>query len=277
MNKFFKFSLHWLCVVVILVTFNAACTQTKTLFGSHAEKITVLIRRSTVIPPIKIIPVASGVIIGQKQEGKKYMYYILTANHSLSSKNDYQIVTYDQKEHSVTYDAENLQDVDDCTDLAILKFTSKKDYSLVKLDYSELPPKTQISLFGWANGETPTLVKGKIIDPKYLSSPKPNQECERLAFDNSQEEEPMPGMSGGPILNANNHLVGIYVGRNLFGINLGTSIRPFPKIAPDLSRLIENPQQKWWENIQNSPPFNWIVLIAALAGIGGFIITIFHH
>lgn len=278
MNKFLKFQLSWLLVVLVIITINAACSRIETPIKTHREKITVLIRRSTVIPPIKDIPVASGVIVAREKKGDNYLYSILTASHSLTYKNKYTIVTHDQQEHPVEYEPIDLKEVDDCIDLAILQFSSNKNYSLGKLNYSDpLQKKTPINLIGWANGETLLLVEGKMIDPKFSANPEPNQECNRLAFGNSQKE-PMPGMSGGPILNQNSELVGIYVARNLAKTNLGISIQDFRETASindsNLINLIDNPPKTWYRNIQNTSVFHWIVFFAGIAAIVTLFVTI---
>ena len=225
---------------------------------------------------------ALELLLREKKKGDNYLYYILTADHSVFHNNNYQVVTHDKKEHLGQYDPEDLKSNSKCLDLAVLKFTSNQNYPLAKLDYfDELSKDTPINVIGWANGKTLQSIDGTMINPKFRSSPEENQVCERLAFDNSQGgPEPMPGMSGGAILNEKSDLVGIYVARNLFGHNLGISIQDFRENASkDLlqtiqkSRFIETqPKNK---DIENTRFFNWTALIASLATIATLFVTIY--
>jgi len=204
--------------------------------GKVAKQVTVL---------IKFNEVGSGVIIKREQN----TYYVLTAKHVVDeSDQNYTIVTADEREHKLSYNnVEKFPGVD----LAIAKFNSDQNYSVVKLgDSSKTPEGTAVYVAGFPKVGTAIDRSIYQFTPGQVTanSSKPLAEGYGLVYTNKT----LPGMSGGAVLNSDGRLVAIH-GRAEAGVlerqtdtvyvktgfNLGIPINTFigksPKIAKDIS------------------------------------------
>jgi len=147
----------------------------------------------------------SGVIIARS--GKTY--YVATAEHVIRQSGSYSLQTYDGKQHQLSSNAVKvLRGVD----LAVLEFTSDRNYRVARLANSDL-------LYGVESTSTPiytagfpaktsnkprryVLSQGQIM----RNSPGDMAEGYSLFYTNAT----LPGMSGGPILDADGRVVGIH-------------------------------------------------------------------
>ncbi|MBW4641660.1 MAG: tetratricopeptide repeat protein [Goleter apudmare HA4340-LM2] len=143
------------------------------------------------------IGIGSGIIFERKGD----TYFVLTNHHVVEEPGRYEIIAPDGDRHLVYYSQElpNL-------DLAILQFTSKKNYGVAKFGNSDkLTEGMTVYAVGWAKipgSDQPSyqFTKG------YIRSRLQNSDQGyALGYDN----EAIPGMSGGPILDENSLLVGI--------------------------------------------------------------------
>ncbi|WP_066426017.1 serine protease [Anabaena sp. 4-3] len=161
-----------------------------------AEKITVLIDSKAP---------GSGVII--KRQGN--IYTVLTAYHVVNKPNfKYEIVTPDNQRYQLNY--QTVKRLDNKIDLAILQFTSNKDYQVAKFGNSDklirrtnvyvagFPHKTagvKVSVYDCRNGQVIANATQASIDNGY-----------NLIYDNPT----LIGMSGGAVLNDQGEVIGIH-------------------------------------------------------------------
>lgn len=194
---------HLLKIIGITIL-STTCISTAALAESSdktskiAEEITVLIKDNE--PPI-----GSGVIIDKKNQ----TYYVLTAKHVVEEMNmqeDITISTSDEQEHLLLKDdIQYLAEID----LAIVKFTSTKNYRVATIGNSEVVQegsKTFVSgfpnpslaiprpVFNFTEGKV-TSNNGKSLIVGYA-----------LIYSNNT----LPGMSGGSVLNEQGHLIAIH-------------------------------------------------------------------
>lgn len=281
-----------LVVTVILTVPLAAVGQSIKDIKKKAQESTVLILRETVIGPREMIPQGSGAIIGWEETGSdKYNYYVLTADHVLPKDNKYEVKTHDGKSYSVNLSTVERMSGGKCVDLAVLQFTSDRRYSPIELESpNKLTQGTRAHLFGWADGTREQFTTGKIIDWEYITI-LDNSSCTSLALE-FPENQIQPGMSGGPILNQNGKLVGIFVAIRLFGPVRGTSIEVFrdrasysvldklKETAPEvpIRSIVDRPGPKdpnKPDNTKKLPEWvDWLIRILIVPGIVGITILV---
>jgi tetratricopeptide (TPR) repeat protein len=144
----------------------------------------------------------SGVII--KREGNTYT--VLTARHVVATPDEYEIVTPDGQRTKLVYaTVKPLSGVD----LAILEFTSSRNYTVAKLGNSRSAPSgTTIFVAGFP---VPTaaitesifnFTEGKMT----ANAERPLADGYALVYSNNT----LPGMSGGPVLNEAGEVIGIH-------------------------------------------------------------------
>jgi tetratricopeptide (TPR) repeat protein len=180
----------------------------------------------------------SGVLLARQGS----TYYVLTAAHVVATPDEYEIITPDGQKYKVTYSqVKKLPGVD----LAVLQFTSTRNYQLAKLgNSSKIQRGMPAFVAGWPAGgnaiTTPTLLfqQGMVSANSQITQ----ADGYGLIYTNNT----LPGMSGGPVLNSSGELVGIH-GKGeterqqktqnaevvvKVGYNLGVPINTFLRLAP---------------------------------------------
>ncbi|MFM2060444.1 MAG: hypothetical protein RLZZ507_114 [Cyanobacteriota bacterium] len=193
-----------------------------------AEQITVLIDGQNP---------GSGVIIGRKEKS----YYVLTAKHVVETQDEYTVQTSDGSRYQLNYSTvKKLPNVD----LAVLQFTSNKNYNVAKLaDSDQVGVGVSVYIAGFPNpGREITQRIYQFTNGEVSGRPKPAlRDGYAIVYTNVTRA----GMSGGPVLDANGRVVGIH-GRaesesvptnesgtsvSKLGFNLGIPINTFLNLA----------------------------------------------
>ncbi len=140
----------------------------------------------------------TGVIFEQKG----HTYSVITNRHVVPKEGRYDIQTFDGRRYPVVRSQE-LPGVD----LAVLQFTSDKNYRLANLgDSDKIKEGMTVYVVGWAEG-LPSLN----LQNYHWTEGRINSRLEKpddgyaLVYDN----QALPGMSGGPVLDENGRVVGI--------------------------------------------------------------------
>lgn len=169
----------------------------------------------------------TGVIFEQKG----HTYYVITNRHLVPKEGKYEVKTFDGKEYPVNRSQE-LPGLD----LAVLQFTSDKNYRLANLGNSDkIKEGMTVYVVGWAEG----LEGLPGINPQnyYFTEGRINSRLTKpddgyaLVYNNPA----LPGMSGGPVLDENASVVGINgraeelakQGTSLGVLRLGIPIKTF--------------------------------------------------
>lgn len=142
--------------------------------------------------------IGSGVIFERKGE----TYFVLTNRHVVSKDGRYEIHTKDGGSYPVYYSKE-LPGLD----LAVLQFNSNKNYPIASLgDSDQINEGMTVYVVGWAD-RLPGIDERsyQFTDGSIRSRLKKPDEGYALVYNN----EAIPGMSGGPVLDENGRLVGI--------------------------------------------------------------------
>jgi internalin A len=150
----------------------------------------------------------SGVIIGK--DGNTYT--VLTAYHVIKNPGVYDIITYDGEKYRI----ERSQNVGKL-DLALVKFTSSKNYPIAKIaDSRTVKEGETVHNSGFP---IPSISNSQQRNYFFLTSQiTARGRGENLGYDLFLSGSPRPGMSGGPILNDQGKVIGIY-GKAEFGIS----------------------------------------------------------
>ena len=188
----------------------------------------------------------SGVIVAH--EGNTY--WVLTADHVVNKKGNYQVVTPDNKQHSINYETiKSPKGID----LALLKFSSPKTYTVATLgNYYvkgfEERPLVFLSGFPIANPEQRNFTAGNTFPQvtafhqvKKLTSLGNGS---GLVYTNFSQQ----GMSGGPVFDSYGRVIGIHTrseaqalsknGKEIrvnLGYSLGVPITSFLGVASKIS------------------------------------------
>ena len=142
----------------------------------------------------------TGIIV--KKEGNTYT--VLTNHHVVRDKGKYTLITPDGKTYNFnSSDIRKLPDLD----LVVVQFTSNDNYTVATLgDSNKLTESTVIYNAGWAVNDSRCLKGCYRFYNGIINGISPNpKEGYALIMSNNT----LPGMSGGPILNAQGELVGI--------------------------------------------------------------------
>ena len=181
----------------------------------------------------------SGTIV--EREGNTYV--VLTNWHVVDREGEYQVRTPDGTRHRVSYRQRLASDID----LAVLHFTSGKNYRVAELGESDKVAINQsLHVSGWLNP-----LSDDILEPSYsffngnITSilPQPNQRGYSLVYNTPGNYD---GMSGGPVLDAQGKVIGINgeaVGDTLtgpVGLYLGIPIKAFERF-----QAIEIAEEVW--------------------------------
>lgn len=193
--KFYKGLLAALtCAIVI------AIVQTRIAIALAPEQINQIAKEITVL--IDGQYPGSGVIVARQGN----TYYVLTAAHVVATEDKYEVVTPDGERYAVSYSiVKKLSGVD----LAVLEFTSNKNYSIARLGNSnQLSEGSTVYISGWANPGREILQRVRQFTSGQVSalSPTPLADGYALVYTNITRA----GMSGGAVLNDKGHLVGVH-------------------------------------------------------------------
>ncbi|MCL1471947.1 S1 family peptidase [Argonema antarcticum] len=144
----------------------------------------------------------SGVIVAK--DGNTY--YVLTANHVVEDSGKYRIVTADKEPHELDYSkVKRLPGVD----LAVVSFTSNKNYPVAKLANTETVKQGQsIFISGWPAPSQSITEVTRQFTPGSISSilETPRQDGYSIVYTSVTRR----GMSGGPVLDTNGRVIGIH-------------------------------------------------------------------
>lgn len=191
---------RWLTGALGLTMATAAIVAPSPVSASMSgEEINEVARNITVLISGKDSH-GSGSIISRSGS----TYYVLTAKHVVSVKDEYRIITIDQKAHTV--DFSKIKFLPD-KDLAVIEFTSDENYKVATLANSDLAMEgAQVFISGWPQpGGTGQLIRqftdGRISG--FLIEPI---EGYKMVYTNVTRR----GMSGGPVLDAGGRVVGIH-------------------------------------------------------------------
>lgn len=213
-----------------------------------AQEITVLVNQNQ--------KYGSGFIVGRGD----FSYYVLTASHVVNSDGEIQITAPDKRRYNASIITRSLPNLD----LAILEFKSENTYQVSRIaDYrfSEATPfgsGGNIYISGWERRQGSNQVVfscGTTLNTLDLFLRQdPISEGYELVYTNITQS----GLSGGPILDNQGHVIGIHgraegeeleaIGSLKLGLSLGIPSFRFLQVLKDnsisLPLLIENEPPK---------------------------------
>jgi internalin A len=192
---------------VILGTTTLALVQYQTVFALTPVEVNDIAKQITVMIG-GLDGKGSGVIIDK--DGNTYT--VLTAYHVIKNPGVYDIITYDGEKYRI----ERSQNVGKL-DLALVKFTSSKNYPIAKIaDSRTVKEGETVHNSGFP---IPSISNSQQRNYFFLTSQiTARGRGENLGYDLFLSGSPRPGMSGGPILNDQGEVIGIY-GKAEFGIS----------------------------------------------------------
>ncbi|MDB9455141.1 trypsin-like peptidase domain-containing protein, partial [Dolichospermum circinale CS-541/06] len=153
----------------------------------------------------------SGVIIDKNGN----TYTVLTANHVVKKAGYglYEIITHDGQKYPMENKAQTLGKLD----LALVRFTSSKNYPLANIaDSRTVKEGATVHNSGFP---IPSISNNQQRNYFFITAQITSRgRGENLGYDLFLSGSPRPGMSGGPILNDQGEVIGIY-GKAEFGIS----------------------------------------------------------
>ncbi|MDE5083324.1 MAG: GUN4 domain-containing protein, partial [Trichodesmium sp. St18_bin1] len=194
-----------------------------------AEHITIEVVTPIVVFGGGYTAVGSGVIIGKKDS----TYYVLTAKHIFRHQGDYR-VSLRSKRPGEDLEVVKLQIISGYpdVDLVVVAFASRRQYKVAKIgEPSELKKNSKVYIGGWPSVDNRD---GFQFTPAKVTNPRA-KEGDSLAYEPTETgEDVYPGMSGGPVLNEEGHLMGIHVGlMELDGDGKGLLVSAFLREIPE--------------------------------------------
>jgi serine protease Do len=161
-----------------------------------AREVTVLIRGEQ--------GHGSGVIV--QKSGNTY--YVLTAEHVVRKKDDFKVVTVDKEAYSIDYSqVQKIKGVD----LAIVKFTSDKNYQVAKIGTAKTSEGQDVYVSGWPkNGAVGNAAGGELIRQFTSGSISGFLPKSLNGYSMIYTNVTRSGMSGCPVLDTAGRLVGIH-------------------------------------------------------------------
>ncbi|MFM6820081.1 MAG: serine protease, partial [Dolichospermum sp.] len=181
-------------------------------------------------------------------------YTVLTANHVVKKVGYglYDIITHDGQK----YEMENKAQIVGKLDLALVKFTSSKNYPVAKIaDSRTVEEGATVYNSGFP---IPSNTNSQQRNYFFLTSQiTARGRGENLGYDLFLSASPRRGMSGGPILNDQGEVIGIY-GKAEFGRSEGGLARDGVQGIPTekFPNLISNIQNNIPDNTQVNIPGN---------------------
>lgn len=205
----------------------ATTSQPSTPSASSSQNVYQVAKQTTVL--IGGQNPGSGVIFAKAGN----TYYVLTAKHVVATPDEYEIIAPDGKRYPVDYNKiKKLPNID----LAVIEFTSQQPHATARLGNSQqVQEGDSIFVAGWPAPDTAITQPTRIItEGKIAGLQTSGADGYELIYSNSTS----PGMSGGPVLDAQGQLIGIH-GRasgnqvsGKVGLNLGIPINLFLQQAP---------------------------------------------
>ncbi|MBZ8182830.1 S1 family peptidase [Oscillatoria salina] len=265
-----KFSEHLAAITGTAIVTAIVTIQPQSVLALTGVEVNNIAREVTVL-----IRVAegqghgSGAIIAK--EGNTY--YVLTANHVVGGQNKYHIVTADKQVHELDYSqVKRLPGID----LAVVSFTSDKNYQVAKLaNTSTVQQGQSVFVSGWPAPSQSINEITRQFTGGVLSSvlETPRQDGYALVYDSVTRR----GMSGGPVFDSDGRIIGVHglgdaetrarVQQSVSsdtpgieavadliksGLNLGIPINTFLQSASSQGLFLS------WQ-VENSPPQQLIV------------------
>ncbi|BAZ87769.1 GUN4 domain-containing protein [Dolichospermum compactum] len=190
----------------------------------------------------------SGVIVAKNGN----TYTVLTANHVVKKAGYgiYEIITHDGQK----YPMENKAQIVGKLDLALVRFTSSQNYPLAKIADSRTV-KEGATVYN-SGFPIPSISNSQERNYFFLTSQiTARGRRENLGYDLFLSGSPRPGMSGGPILNDQGEVIGIY-GKAEFGISESALARDGVQGIPTekFPNLISNIQNNTQANTPRNNP-----------------------
>jgi hypothetical protein len=222
-----------------LVQYQPVSALTSVQVNDIAKEITVMIGG--------LDGKGSGVIIAK--DGNTYT--VLTANHVVKKAGYgiYELITHDGQK----YPMESAQTLGKL-DLALVRFTSSKNYPLAKIADSRTV-KEGATVYN-SGFPIPSISNSQERNYFFLTSQiTARGRRENLGYDLFLSGSPRPGMSGGPILNDQGEVIGIY-GKAEFGISESALARDGVQGIPTekFPNLISNIQNNTQANTPRNNP-----------------------
>jgi hypothetical protein len=181
---------------VILGTTTLALVQYQTVFALTPVEVNDIAKQITVMIG-GLDGKGSGVIIDK--DGNTYT--VLTAYHVIKNPGVYDIITYDGEKYRI----ERSQNVGKL-DLALVKFTSSKNYPIAKIADSRTVREGSTVYYTGFPAEKANQPRNYRFIRADITGRSQNQEGYELSYNGSA----LPGMSGGPVLNEEGLLIAIH-------------------------------------------------------------------
>jgi len=142
----------------------------------------------------------SGVIIAKNGN----TYTVLTANHVVKKAGYgiYELITHDGQKYPMEKSAQTLGKLD----LALVRFTSSKNYPIAKIADSRTVKEGSTVYYAGFPAETANQPRNYRFIRADITGRSQNQEGYELSYNGSA----LPGMSGGPVLNEEGLLIAIH-------------------------------------------------------------------
>ncbi|WP_309742465.1 MULTISPECIES: serine protease [unclassified Chamaesiphon] len=161
-----------------------------------AREVTVLIRGEQ--------GHGSGVII--QRNGNTY--YVLTADHVVRQRDNFKLVTADKQAHAIDYT--KIKRLDG-VDLAVVKFTSDKNYPVAKISTAKASEGQDVFVSGWpSNGAVGNAAGGELVRQFTSGSISGFLPKSLSGYSMIYTNVTRAGMSGCPVLDTAGRLVGIH-------------------------------------------------------------------
>jgi len=192
----------------------------------------------------------SGVIIAK--DGNTYT--VLTANHVVKKAGYgiYELITHDGQKYPMEKSAQTLGKLD----LALVRFTSSQNYPIAKIADSQTV-KEGATVYN-SGFPIPSISNSQQRNYFFITAQITSRgRGENLGYDLFFSGSPRPGMSGGPILNDQGEVIGIY-GKAEFGRSESALARDGVQGIPTekFTNLISNIQNNTQNNTQANTPRN---------------------
>jgi serine protease Do len=181
---------------IVMMLPSAARALPGSQVNDIAREVTVLIRGEQ--------GHGSGVIIHKSGN----TYYVLTADHVVRQKDNFKLVTADKQAYAIDYS--KIKRLDG-VDLAIVKFTSDKNYPLAKIGAAKTTEGQDVFVSGWpSNGAVGNAAGGELVRQFTSGSISGFLPKSLSGYSMIYTNVTRSGMSGCPVLDTAGRLVGIH-------------------------------------------------------------------